>query len=311
MSKQKPTDIWGFAMIMLHVYSGKRPWPGLNEERIAKLTLEGCRPQYPGSDAFHRGLDFIRWRIAQDCWQHIPSHRPTAAEILHIWNDPHSRQVGSNLVPELIGDSGSGLLDMTRCTKYYLSVSPTLSPGYESITAECRAHPNASGCVYVDLVRPSGQASVDKSGWYQPFRDEVARWRRLRHENLLPLFGVCFVKELQQWHAVVPRYDPFEDWHEGVVRRRKHLSKTLAPWLKLILDVANALNFLHMQVPPITHGDLILDNVYIPHWMTSAVETPTTVHACLGGFRTVSINENTSQDVKAWAELARTVSHQL
>jgi len=67
----------------MQLYSHRRPWnEARTDDEVTNLVRQGLRPIFPGTDAFKRGLDFVLWRILQDCWETRPSSRPNTRQIL-------------------------------------------------------------------------------------------------------------------------------------------------------------------------------------------------------------------------------------
>ncbi|KAH7096842.1 kinase-like domain-containing protein [Auriculariales sp. MPI-PUGE-AT-0066] len=307
LSKQKANDVWAFGMIQFHVYSGQPPFrniPAHEEDQLRMELLAGYRPQYPARHAKERGMDFVRWRTARDCWQHIPSRRPEAADIRRIWEDVQLRQIDGCLQTPPFGSAGLHAIPDSEVDFVKDSAPPNKHSGYVEVKAHWRPSPNVPGYVPVLLIRPDNRSGpVNEDGWSTDFRHELCRWRQLQHEGLRPLLGVYLVQNapLREWHAVVPVYDTFDQWSERTLRGDLDI---VEPWYKMLLDVASALQFLHMQSPMIVHGAVELCNVLFPSFNNSQVETQFSVNATLANFRSVRTGDTTLHDVKAFGELA-------
>jgi len=79
-------------------------------------------------------------------------------------------------------------------------------------------------------------------------------WRGLRHPNVLPFIGAV---------TLGPKLYMVSPWMENGDLRR-FLKRTLgANYLKLLLQIAEGLQFLHTLDPPIIHGDLKGPNILI------------------------------------------------
>ena len=130
ISKEKPCDIWGFGVLVLHVrslagtgstlhsshlqvYSHSVPWAEFGPKEyleIHKRLAAGMRPPYPGSEAHERGLDFVVWRLITECWTHLPRHRPSADLLARMWNTDESTPL-ETLSKLSYGDIGQGDAD--------------------------------------------------------------------------------------------------------------------------------------------------------------------------------------------------------
>lgn len=215
-------------------------------------------------------MDFVLWRIARDCWRHHPHHRPTAHEALQIWEDVNSRLIDprvtatnpaeTHLFPEHIGNSPASLLNVTQEVEIAVHSVIETRAGCVELNATWQDEPRSRGRTAVRLLCPAGNQTVDDQGWsevstmylcaalaycltygdLQTFRDEITRWRRVQHENLLPLYGVCEVKVggVFQWHAVVPLYLSFVLWNREKLNTMRYMGHTSArPWVKLVRHI--------------------------------------------------------------------------
>ncbi|KZT50794.1 kinase-like protein [Calocera cornea HHB12733] len=84
---------------------------------------------------------------------------------------------------------------------------------------------------------------------------EISIWSRLRHPNILELYGFCELES--SGFAMVSR------WMENgslVEYLKRYPSASRLPWM---YDIAEGLSYLHRQAPPIVHGDLAGRNILI------------------------------------------------
>mmetsp|Transcript_17108 Transcript_17108/g.47755 ORF Transcript_17108/g.47755 Transcript_17108/m.47755 type:complete len:390 (+) Transcript_17108:211-1380(+) len=71
------TDIWSFACFMVHVATGKEPWPGMRWPSIRRAILQNCQtPEIPRMYPEHIQA------VLKRCFAIIPESRPHAAELL-------------------------------------------------------------------------------------------------------------------------------------------------------------------------------------------------------------------------------------
>ncbi|KAH7338846.1 kinase-like domain-containing protein [Rhizoctonia solani] len=98
-----------------------------------------------------------------------------------------------------------------------------------------------------DTICPGGDAA-------RAFKREAEIWRQLMHDNVHPFLGVWI--HMEDVYLVSPfmeRGDAAE-W----VRTRNDADR-----LKLMLEIAQGLEYLHLRSPAVIHGDLRLANVLI------------------------------------------------
>ncbi|KAL8150459.1 hypothetical protein V2J09_020267 [Rumex salicifolius] len=89
-------------------------------------------------------------------------------------------------------------------------------------------------------------------------RKEIDIMKRLRHPNVLLYMGACYSQErLAIVTEYLPRGSLFKTLHKSVqsldIRRR----------LRMALDVARGMNYLHRRNPPIVHRDLKSSNLLV------------------------------------------------
>lgn len=81
----KPADIFAFAMLVIEVFTGKKPFPHAKSDALACLwIMKGKRPPRPSSD---QGLGFSDgiWDIIQRCWLQNADERPVIDDVVNAW----------------------------------------------------------------------------------------------------------------------------------------------------------------------------------------------------------------------------------
>ncbi|TDL23494.1 kinase-like protein [Rickenella mellea] len=67
------SDMWAFAMVVIEILTGGRPWPGYSDLVVLRKVPLGEKPdrrRYPAvSDSY--------WRVLTPCWEFDPSRRPS------------------------------------------------------------------------------------------------------------------------------------------------------------------------------------------------------------------------------------------
>ncbi|TDL16987.1 kinase-like protein, partial [Rickenella mellea] len=100
------------------------------------------------------------------------------------------------------------------------------------------------------------------------FCHEATIWRQLVHPNILPFYGVFKGDDAFDRLCLV---SPWMDAGNVSTYLAMHTS---ADRISLLADVANGLDYLHLFVTPIVHGDLKGANIFVTNNLT----------ACLGDF---------------------------
>lgn len=291
------------------MYTLRVPWDHVFDGSLVRLDSYlgmGLRHWYPtGTLARERGLDFRLWRVAHECWSQLPSHRPRASELLRRLEVAPlvlDRGLGGSVTLEReVIDISDEIYDTWPDHAVKLSLDflnhASHVPPKDSVQFHCywvpaELHPPRKAQV-VFATRRQPQHSVDGDGWCQDLRNEVVIWSQLRHENLLPLIGVAKIRGV--WHTITPFWHSARQFKEAycdqLAHKRPHevLQKGV-PLLKVLYAVASALQFLHNQDPPIAHGSVILDNVFVGNRWEPKIRPglparfDTYADACLGDY---------------------------
>ncbi|KAG5351163.1 hypothetical protein C0989_007708 [Termitomyces sp. Mn162] len=93
--RSKPSDVYAFAMSSYQIYTGHRPFFELERDYGVLIKVSrGERPEKP-LDPFckDRGLTDFIWELIQECWEQIPSKRPSAAQIVERLSREFSRNL--------------------------------------------------------------------------------------------------------------------------------------------------------------------------------------------------------------------------
>lgn len=122
-----------------------------------------------------------------------------------------------------------------------------------------RAINHETGCQVswheVDLRQLSSEALAKA-------KEELARIRRLQHGNIISWLDLWYKPETCSM-VYITELIPDGSLRQCLIKTGTPRVKVLRQWLSHILE---GLQYLHSQTPPITHGSLTLDNLYvIPH----------------------------------------------
>ena len=73
----KKVDVYAYAMIIYQVWSGIKPWNGLESVDIENKVLANLRPEIPDQITNESIRDLIK-----ACWQEDPVQRPSFSQIV-------------------------------------------------------------------------------------------------------------------------------------------------------------------------------------------------------------------------------------
>ncbi|KAF8326237.1 kinase-like domain-containing protein, partial [Amanita rubescens] len=78
--KTTETDVYAFGSLYYAVFFDTVPFHGINDFQIVRLVMDGKRP-----DRLERPkMEENAWGLIQNCWETIPSKRPTMEEIVAV-----------------------------------------------------------------------------------------------------------------------------------------------------------------------------------------------------------------------------------
>jgi len=77
------SDIFAFGRVILELFTRKAPFANIPDMRVAFSVMNGTPPPRPtDEDVVARGLDDAVWRLMTDCWEMVPSARPSATDVV-------------------------------------------------------------------------------------------------------------------------------------------------------------------------------------------------------------------------------------
>ncbi|KAJ8591924.1 kinase-like protein [Rhizopogon salebrosus TDB-379] len=167
---------------------------------------------------------------------------------------------------EIRGDEKSARqnIDLTQFIRK-LSEHPIAQGGFGDIWKCILTIPASNMCkeqlawknvVAVKVIRSHTLNEDDRSKKDKRLRRELEIWRKLQHENILPLYGLAF--GFGPFAAMVCPWAKNGSLTIYLESRRK---LTIPSRLKLLSDVANGLDYLHSS--QVVHGDLSGSNVLV------------------------------------------------
>lgn len=118
---------------------------------------------------------------------------------------------------------------------------------------------------------------IQRNGSWKSFLAECEALRNVRHRNLVKLITLCSSLDFKNVDFLALVYDfmcngSLEDWLKGRRRHPSGLGLSLSERLKIAIDVASAMDYLHHDSEtPIAHCDLKPSNVLLDKDMTAKV----------------------------------------
>ncbi|KAG8805479.1 hypothetical protein FRC17_005486 [Serendipita sp. 399] len=109
--------------------------------------------------------------------------------------------------------------------------------------------------VAVKVIRAAGTLSKTR----RKLRRETQIWGLLRHSNVLPMYGLCLDEQFGEYGALVSPWCSYGTSSEYL----RQLVDKPEERIRLAIEVANGMNYLHTYQPIIVHGDLKPANILI------------------------------------------------
>jgi len=77
----KESDCYALGMVMYEVLSGQKPFARCRDPAVIRKVIDGERPSRPQGAVGAWFVDDV-WRMAEQCWESRPEHRPNAKIVL-------------------------------------------------------------------------------------------------------------------------------------------------------------------------------------------------------------------------------------
>ena len=130
---------------------------------------------------------------------------------------------------------------------------------------------------------------------FAEFQHETSIMSRLIHPNIVELYGVM-LSPLRMVLEFCGHGDLFE-----AIEKKKMVSEALQ--LKVALDIARGMHFLHSQTPPLAHRDLRSPNILL-----ASLDPKAPVCAKVSDFGlTVAMTETVRDPLNAWQWMVREI----
>ncbi|KZV82549.1 kinase-like protein [Exidia glandulosa HHB12029] len=239
-------DIFSLGFLIIEIFNELSPRNSLQMFEVLRKALKRQQPLHPGAVAELRGFGNRHWNACLSCWRVGSDEAPTLQSIVAKLVEPNDRII----IPPFERD-------LSR--RDFASI-PRLKDQIRDIQKHKNGRDAELGMYEVQgsWYQPDGRAVVVKiitpdlcrRGTMQrdpDFFAEAFTWCQLRHPNILPLLATVFY-ETDECFVV-----PWMSEGTCVDYLRTHPD---ADRLSLLVDVADALHYLHTREPKVLHGNV-------------------------------------------------------
>ncbi|KAI6127181.1 kinase-like domain-containing protein [Pisolithus sp. B1] len=252
-------DVWSFGMTTLELFTRREPFHDIrNPACIIAHIVDGRLPCRPSDDSTHSRMTDEWWNLCCSCWKVEIPERPSMSTIVEIIERTtsesvdstpgHPDQITTSSLTTIIQQACQSDIDVFEEIKE-IPHGPVLSGHYASVFRGVLPPEGISVAVKTVRSNPPEQDWAIKR-----FLCDVDTWFKLSHENILSLLGITF-----KFGLTVSLVFP---WIEKGNICDYVQDKAVDP-RPLLADIANGLQYLHTQHPPIYHGDLKGSNILV------------------------------------------------
>ncbi|KAI6096284.1 kinase-like domain-containing protein, partial [Pisolithus croceorrhizus] len=257
--KTSSGDVWSFGMTTLELFTRQEPFHDISHQtRIIARILGGRLPCRPSDYSTLSRMTDEWWNLCCYCWKARASERPSMSTIVKLIERTTSESVHST----------PGHRDQITTPSLTTMIQQACQSGI-NVFEEIEENPDGSvlpgryTTVFRGVVLPKGTSVAVKIVRSDPpeqdwairrVLSDIIIWSKLSHENILPLLGITFKFGLHV--SLVFPWTEKGNVHDYVQ------NKAIDP-RPLLADMANGLQYLHSQHPPIYHGNLRGSNILV------------------------------------------------
>ncbi|KAJ7614190.1 kinase-like domain-containing protein [Roridomyces roridus] len=275
LARSDSGDVYSFSMIVLEILSGLPPYHDLGSEQAVFIhVVRGGRPSRTQDIVISNDV----WRFLTWVWNESPPSRPgmpdiilsllsfreknlhgsvelreLAAERASILSSGSeaSPSLGDIALPEVIDNvNGRDLKGRVRQVDQYPFAGGANSNVYRGKLTRSNGRKIR---VAIKMLRVSDDGSGQMEEISRRLKRQVDLWAGLKHQNVLPFFGVC--DDIAPWPVLVSPF--YKLGHIGTYVRMNPAANRE----ELACGVASGLQYLHGR--EIVHGDLKVQNVLV------------------------------------------------
>ncbi|KZV78359.1 kinase-like protein [Exidia glandulosa HHB12029] len=225
------------------------------------MVINGQRPRRPGRRrlAEVRGLDEGHWDLCLRCWGVVPGKPVAMRDIVAalegprddivrcpLWNFSYLEKFTARMVP-----------DLTCRVRRMQTVESGRDIECEGFELHAVVRGDVNGVRVVNLIPPHAyRRLLSKQGTRRAFLSELVVWSQLKHAHILPLLGSYIGMGDTRQCFVIPRMAG------GTCV--DYLRECETPdLLRILSEVAEAVQYLHSRSPHIIHGEIRAHSVFI------------------------------------------------
>ncbi|KZV81327.1 kinase-like protein [Exidia glandulosa HHB12029] len=250
-----PQDLFATGFLVMEIFSELAPHSSLRAFQVLRLALQGQQPAHPSREGALRGLDRFYWQFCLSCWRVGGEPDATLEQHIRRLSQDHSDTVWR--APFAL--SHAQISDICRHIPDLHSQVHDLRVVKDGRDAEAQLYEvqgtwrHGDECTVVNIITPTlcRRGSLRR---INDFESEAFVWSQLRHRNILPFLGTVIYEHTPCF--VVP-------WMEGGTCIDYFRAKPEADRLHILVQVADALHYLHSREPPIVHRCVRASSVFV------------------------------------------------
>ncbi|KZV93342.1 kinase-like protein [Exidia glandulosa HHB12029] len=236
-------DLFSLGFLIVEIFSEATPRTSVRTFEMLRRALKRQRPLYPGGVAMLRGLDRRHWDACLSCWGVGLDDPWTLQDMVKKLSETNDNIVQVPFGRDLNDDD----LQLPHIDDQVRDIRKVK----EGRDAELDMHEvrgiwdqEGGQAVDIKIITPD-HCRRCTLGRPNDFLAEAYMWSQLRHANILPL--IATVRYNQAICFVVP-------WMAGGTCVDFLRTNPDADRLKLLLNIGDALHYLHTREPTIVHG---------------------------------------------------------
>lgn len=240
-------DVFAFGFVVVEILTGIRSGSTPSALRLLRMVSNATRPPHPGPKSRLRGLDDALWNLCLRSWR-LPGSQPVdMTSFVAVMDEPRNDFVicpidwtRRELEPWV-----KAHVHTFKGVRQFEEVQPSRDIDENMVTIRIRVKHN-NRKIQAKLITFDFMRRLRTKRWLD-FYGEVVVWSQMRHQNVLPLLGLCP-------YGIAPAFIvPWMDVGSCVDFLRQHPN---APRLAIAQQVASGLTYMHTRTPSIVHGDI-------------------------------------------------------